>query len=170
MEEWSQRPWLWAPILPLDAAADYANFWDVDRVQVEREPSGKLPQMYADMMGWPQQAEAVAGVFHALSPEDQSRVAIFFTKKLRLPRPALWIIFGPSLGLPSCHQRPQIIIIICGVRSKTLGEVVIVVGMLLDDLKPLFDQIELAATINYEYAIPGKKNNLPVYNLQEAGK
>jgi len=42
------------------------------------------------------------------------------------------------------------------------GEVVIAVGMPLDNLKPLFDQIELAATINNEYAIP-EENNLPVY-------
>ncbi len=32
------------PILPLDAAVAYANFWDVEHVQVEKEPSGKLPQ------------------------------------------------------------------------------------------------------------------------------
>jgi len=36
------------------------------------------------------------------------------------------------------------------------------VGMPLESLKPLFDQIELAATINYDYAIP-EENNLPVY-------
>src|SRR5579863_3589214 len=60
------------PILPLDAAADYAKFWDVDHVKVEKGSSGKLPQMYADMMGWPQQAEVVAGIFHSLSPAEQS--------------------------------------------------------------------------------------------------
>ena len=145
------------PILPLDVAAEYAKFWDVERVQVEKEPSGKLPQMYADMMGWPQQAEAVAGVFHALSPEDQSRVAIF-TKNYGQAGAVDY--FGPSLGLPhaiSGHNNYYL----WGPQQNT-GEVVIVVGMPLDDLKPLFDQIELAATINYEYAIP-EENNLPVY-------
>lgn len=145
------------PILPLDAAAAYANFWDVERVQVETEPSGKLPQMYADMMGWPQQAEVVAGVFHALSPEDQSRVAIF-TKNYG--QAGAIDYFGPTLGLPhaiSGHNNYYI----WGPQQYT-GEVVIAVGMPLDNLKPLFAEIELAATINYEYAIP-EENNLPVY-------
>jgi hypothetical protein len=145
------------PILPLDAAAEYANFWNVDRVQVEREPSGKLPQMYADMMGWPQQAGVVAGVFHALSPEDQSLAAIL-TKNYG--QAGAIDYFGPSLGLPhaiSGHNNYYL----WGPQQYT-GEVVIAVGMPLEDLKPLFGQIELAATINYEYAIP-EENNLPIY-------
>ncbi len=39
---------------------------------------------------------------------------------------------------------------------------VIAVGMPLEDLKPIFGEIELAATIDNEYAIP-EENNLPVY-------
>jgi hypothetical protein len=145
------------PILPLDTAAEYAKFWDVDRVQVEREPSGKLPQMYADMMGWRQQAQVVAAVFHALSPEEQSRAAIF-TKNYG--QAGAIDYFGPALGLPhaiSGHNN----YFLWGPQQYT-GEVVIAVGMPLDNLKPLFDQIELAATINNEYAIP-EENNLPVY-------
>jgi hypothetical protein len=145
------------PILPLDDAAAYAKFWDVDRVQVEVEPSGKLPQMYADMMGWPQQAETVAGVFRSLSPGDQSRVAILAKN---YGQAGAIDYFGPALGLPhaiSGHNNYYL----WGPQQYT-GEVVIAVGMPIDALKPLFGQIELAATINYEYAIP-EENNLPVY-------
>jgi hypothetical protein len=145
------------PILPLDAAAEYANFWDVNHVQVEKEPSGKLPQMYADMMGWPQQADIVAGVFHSLSPEDQSRVAILAKN---YGQAGAIDYFGPALGLPhaiSGHNNYYL----WGPQQYT-GEVVIAVGMPLEDLKPIFGQIELAATINNEYAIP-EENNLPVY-------
>jgi hypothetical protein len=145
------------PILPLDVAAAYAKFWDVERVQVEREPSGKLPQMYADMMGWPQQADVVAGVFHTLSPDDQARVAIL-TKNYG--QAGAIDYFGQALGLPhaiSGHNN----YFLWGPQEYT-GEVVIAVGMPLDDLKATFDQIDQAATINYEYAIP-EENNLPVY-------
>src|SRR5882672_1919971 len=86
------------PILPLDAAASYANFWDVNRVRVEVEPSGKLPQFFADMMGWPQQAEVVAGVFHSLPAEDQTRVAILAKN---YGQAGAIDYFGPSYGLPS---------------------------------------------------------------------
>ena len=145
------------PILPLEAAARYAKFWDVDRVQVEVEPSGKLPQMYADMMGWPQQAETVANVFRSLSPGDQSRVAILAKN---YGQAGAIDYFGPALGLPhaiSGHNNYYL----WGPQQYT-GEVVIAVGMPLEDLKAIFGEIDLAATINYEYAIP-EENNLPVY-------
>jgi hypothetical protein len=145
------------PILRLDAAAGYAKFWDVDRVQVEKEPSGKLPQMYADMMGWPQQAETVAGVFHSLTPADQTRVAILAKN---YGQAGAIDYFGPALGLPhaiSGHNNYYL----WGPQQNS-GEVVIAVGMPVDDLKAVFGQIDLAATINNEYAIP-EENNLPVY-------
>ncbi len=145
------------PILPLDRAAAYAKFWDVDRVQVEKEPSGKLPQMYADMMGWPQQAETVASVFKSLSPGDQSKAAIL-TKNYGQAGAVDY--FGPALGLPhaiSGHNNYYL----WGPQQYT-GEVVVAVGMPLEVLKTMFGQIDLAATINNEYAIP-EENNLPVY-------
>jgi hypothetical protein len=113
--------------------------------------------MYADMMGWPQQADVVAGVFHTLSPDDQARVAIL-TKNYG--QAGAIDYFGQALGLPhaiSGHNN----YFLWGPQEYT-GEVVIAVGMPLDDLKATFDQIDQAATINYEYAIP-EENNLPVY-------
>jgi hypothetical protein len=113
--------------------------------------------MYADMMGWPQQAETVAGVFQSLSPSDQSRAAILAKN---YGQAGAIDYFGPALGLPhaiSGHNNYYL----WGPQQYT-GEVIIAVGMPLDVLKPLFGQIELAATINYEYAIP-EENNLPVY-------
>ena len=145
------------PILPLEAAAQYANFWDVDRVQVEREPSGKLPQMYADMMGWPQQAEVVAGVFQSLSADEQSRVAILAEN---YGEAGAIDYFGPALGLPhaiSGHNNYYL----WGPQRYT-GDVVIAVGMPLQVLKTIFGQVDVAATINDDYAIP-EESNLTVY-------
>jgi len=145
------------PVLPLDAEAAYSKFWDVDRVKVEKDPSGKLPQMYADMMGWPQQAETVAGVFKSLSPGEQSRAAILAKN---YGQAGAIDYFGPSLGLPraiSGHNN----YFLWGPQQYT-GEVVIAVGMPLDDLRAMFDQIDLVATIHNEYAIPAE-DNLPVY-------
>jgi len=157
------------PILPLDRAAAYANFWDVKSVRVETSPSGKLPQLFADMMGWPQQVDIVAGVFRSLSADEQKRVAILARN---YGQAGAIDYFGPSQGLPraiSGHNNYYL----WGPRQYD-GEVVIAVGMPIDDLKPLFGQIDLAATINDDYAIP-EENNVPVYicrrpkiNLQQA--
>jgi hypothetical protein len=145
------------PILPLHAVVAYSNFWDVQDVQVETEPSGKLPQMFADMMGWPQQVDAVAGVFQSLSSEDQSRVAILADN---YGQAGAIDYFGPSRGLPHA---------ISGHNSYYLwgpqqydGQVVITVGIPIEKLKPIFDQIDLGAAITNEYAMP-QETNLPVY-------
>jgi hypothetical protein len=44
--------------------------------------------------------------------------------------------------------------------------VVITVGIPIENLRPLFGHILLAATIQNEYAIP-EENNLPVYVCRE---
>ncbi len=121
------------PILPLNAAVAYANFWDVKSISVEKQPSGKLPQLFADMMGWPQQAEVVAGVFQSLSVEDQSRVAIL-TKNYG--QAGAIDYFGPSYGLPhaiSGHNNYYL----WGPQHFS-GDVVIAVGMPLKELTSLF--------------------------------
>jgi hypothetical protein len=149
------------PILPLDAAASYANFWDVNRVRVEVEPSGKLPQFFADMMGWQQQVEVVAGVFKSLPAGDQPKAAILARN---YGQAGAIEYFGPSYGLPrpiSGHNNYYL----WGPQQYT-GEVVITVGIPIEKLQPLFNRIELAATIGNEYAIP-EENNVPVYICRE---
>jgi hypothetical protein len=149
------------PILPLDTAASYANFWDVNRVRVEVQPSGKLPQFFADMMGWQQQVGVVADVFHSLSVADQSKAAILARN---YGQAGAIEYFGPSYGLPrpiSGHNNYYL----WGPQQYT-GEVVVTVGIPLDKLQPLFNHIDLAATIQNEYAIP-EENNVPVYICRE---
>ena len=149
------------PILPLDTAASYANFWDVNRVRVEVEPSGKLPQFFADMMGWQQQVATVADVFHSLPAADQSKAAILARN---YGQAGAIEYFGQSYGLPrpiSGHNNYYL----WGPQQYT-GEVVVTVGIPIEKLQPLFNHIELAATIRNEYAIP-EENNLPVYICRE---
>jgi 4-amino-4-deoxy-L-arabinose transferase-like glycosyltransferase len=149
------------PILPVDTAVAYANFWDVKRVQVEKEPSGKLPQLYADMMGWQQQVDVVAGVFHSLPADDQPKASILARN---YGQAGAIDYFGPAYGLPNAisgHNNYYL----WGPRQYT-GEVVVSVGIPIEKLQSLFSHIELAATIQNEYAIP-EENNLPVYICRE---
>jgi len=149
------------PILPLDTAAAYANFWDVNSVRVEVQPSGKLPQFFADMMGWQHQVEVVAGVFHSLPAADQAKTAILARN---YGQAGAIEYFGPSYGLPrpiSGHNNYYL----WGPQHYT-GEVVVTVGMPIETLQKLFNHVELAATIEDDYAIP-EENNLPVYICRE---
>ena len=149
------------PILPLETAVAYANFWDVNRVRVEIQPSGKLPQFFADMMGWQQQVDVVAGVFQSLPADDRPKVAILTRN---YGQAGAIEYFGPSYGLPrpiSGHNNYYL----WGPQQYT-GEVVITVGIPIEKLQPLFQHIELAATIRNDYAIP-EENNLPIYICRE---
>ena len=149
------------PILPLETAVAYANFWDVNRVRVEIQPSGKLPQFFADMMGWQQQVDVVAGVFQSLPADDQPKAAILTRN---YGQAGAIEYFGASYGLPrpiSGHNNYYL----WGPQQYT-GEVVITVGIPMEKLQPLFQHIELAATIRNDYAIP-EENNLPIYICRE---
>jgi hypothetical protein len=149
------------PILPLETAAAYANFWDVNRVRVEIQPSGKLPQFFADMMGWQQQVDVVAGVFQSLPADDQPKAAILTRN---YGQAGAIEYFGPSYGLPrpiSGHNN----YFLWGPQQYT-GEVVIAVGIPIEKLQPLFHHIELAATIRNDYAIP-EENNVPIFICRE---
>ncbi len=66
---------LGVPILPPVSMARYAAALGVG---TETNTGGRLalPQDYADMLGWPEQAAAVARVFHTLPLADQARTAI----------------------------------------------------------------------------------------------
>jgi hypothetical protein len=149
------------PVLPLDTAADYANFWNVDRVRVEVEPSGKLPQLFADMMGWQQQVDVVAGVFRSLPVGDQPKAAILTGN---YGQAGAIDYFGSVYGLPNAisgHNNYYL----WGPRQYT-GEVVISYGIPIEKLRTLFGDIQQVATIRSEYAIP-EENNLPVYICRE---
>jgi hypothetical protein len=53
--------------------------------------------MYADMMGWSQQAEVIAGVFKSLPVGDQAGVAILAGN---YGQAGAIDYFGPAMGLP----------------------------------------------------------------------
>ena len=109
---------------------------------------GRLPQDYADMLGWEEQVAAVAGVYHAL-PEAERRRAVlvagnygeagaldFHGARHGLPRavsPAgsYWF-FGPG-HLP--------------------GEVLITIGVPRDALASYYDSLQVATRITHPWAV-----------------
>ncbi len=149
------------PILPVEALARYASFWQVERVRVEDRERGKLPQLFAEMFGWEEQVATLARVYRRLSPEEQARAAILGAN---YGQAAAIDYFGPRYGLPKAIS-PHNGYYLWGPRDYT-GEVVISVGLELDEVRPFFGRIEHAAMIAHEYAMPDE-NNLAVYILRD---
>lgn len=126
------------PVLPVDAFVRYAAALGLKPGTEERKALGRLPQFYADMHGWREMAEAVAGVARSLPPEDRAKACVFgqnygeaaaieyFARDLDLP-PAIsghnsYWLWGPG---------------------RCTGEVIVVIGDRRERLEELFEDVRL---------------------------
>ena len=136
------------PVLSLEAFVRYQSHSPLQPKPTERSFVGTvLPQYYADELPWQEQVAAVARVYHSLSPEEQSKTAIFCDN---YGQAGAIDFFGPRYGLPkalSGHQN----YFLWGPRNYT-GAIVILVGQSESDARKEFASVEVAATLNIPYA------------------
>lgn len=146
------------PLLPPPQMALYARRLGIGAVtQTNRGQTLQLPQDYADMLGWEAQVQAVAKVFHALTPKEQRTAAVygnnygeagaldFYRHRYDLP-PAVsdagsfWF-FGPG-------DRPGDPLVTIGVDSMDLGR--------------YYDTLIVAAHVTNRWTVP-EEQDLTVY-------
>jgi hypothetical protein len=136
------------PVLPIEQFVRYQSHLPFEVPKTETSFIGEtLPQYYADEFPWPGMVEAVARVYHSLTPEEQKRTAIFGNN---YGQAAAIDFFGPQYGLPkaiSGHQN----YFLWGPRDHT-GDIVIVLGDEENDAREHFDSVKVAATLNNPYA------------------
>lgn len=137
------------PVFPLDAFVRYQARLGIQSAKTERSFEGAvLPQYYADELPWRDMVAAVARVYHSLTPEEQSKTAIFGDN---YGEAAAVDFFGPQYGLPqaiSGHQN----YFLWGPRNYT-GEIVIVIGESEEDVREGFASVEVGATLHNPYAL-----------------
>ncbi len=143
------------PVLPVETYLRiYSGF---SGPPTERHRMGPLPQMYADMHGWPEMAATVARVYHTLSPEEKTRTAIYCSN---YGEAGAVDFFGPQLGLPkaiSGHNNYYL----WGPPQHPV-EIVITVGEPREDVLETFEQVEEAARFEHPYAMPYEQRH-PIY-------
>lgn len=145
------------PILPVESYIRYSAALGIVPHTSEAKRLDKLPQFYADMFGWQDKAEAVAKVFHSLTPEEQAKCAIAADNYGRC---GAIDFYGPSYGLPKSIGRHNSYWI-WGPRDYT-GELVLVLGGDLEDKRASFQSVEVAGVVHSEYCMP-YENNLRIY-------
>jgi hypothetical protein len=137
------------PVLSLSAFVRYQSHLPIQPAKTERSFAGAvLPQYYADELPWEDMVAAVARVYHSLSPEDQTKAAIFGNN---YGEAAAVDFFGPKYGLPpsiSGHQN----YFYWGPRNYT-GEIMIVLGDTVEGARRQFASVEVGATLNNPYAL-----------------
>jgi Dolichyl-phosphate-mannose-protein mannosyltransferase len=144
------------PVLPIDSFIRYQSHLPFEVPKTETSFVGEtLPQYYADEFPWPGMVEAVARVYHSLTPEEQQRTAIFANN---YGQAAAIDFFGPQYGLPKSISGHQTYFL-WGPRNYT-GDIVIVLGDEESDAQEHFDSVAVAATLNNPYAY--RYENLPV--------
>src|SRR5438132_7027029 len=66
-----------SPILSPEGAIAYQKKLGFAPPEAENQPTGPLPQYFADEFGWEEMARETAHVYKSLSPDEQARTAIF---------------------------------------------------------------------------------------------
>ena len=145
------------PIFPVAAAARYARFWAVEKVRVEVQPVGDLPQLFADMFGWENQVATAAAVLRQLPPQEQQRATILTGG---YGEAAAVDFFGARYGLPKavCAENAYYL---WGPRDAG-NDVVIAYGINRQKLGSVFEDIQEVQVIRSAHAMPDE-TNLPVY-------
>ena len=145
------------PVLPVESYIRYAAAIGVEPTSGERDKPGKLPQHFADMFGWEEMAATVAGVYRELSPEEQSKCAIFGQN---YGQAGAIDFFGKAYGLPdaiSGHNNYWI----WGPGDRDI-EVVIIIGGNEEDHDSFFEECSIRAVHRNEYA-RSFETNLNIY-------
>jgi Dolichyl-phosphate-mannose-protein mannosyltransferase len=146
------------PVLPVDALAKITGTVDGNAgIDSEALGTSQVPQTFAFRQGWEEMAKTIARVHRDLTPAEQARSCILAGN---FGEAGALEFFGPKYFLPrviSGHNNYYI----WGTRGCS-GSVIISVGVPLERLEAVFNDIEQEDMVTCEYCMPNE-NNLPVY-------
>ncbi|GAC1549944.1 MAG: glycosyltransferase family 39 protein [Vulcanimicrobiaceae bacterium] len=145
------------PLLPLGAFERYERVLDFRGIKMEKHPEGRVPQHFADMLGWDALVAATARATQALTPAER-RAAVILTRDYG--QASAIDFFGPKRGLPraiSGHNN----YFLYGPRGAS-GAVVLTIGFDASRLRGEFARVERVATYHDDYVLPDF-NDLPIY-------
>jgi len=92
------------PVLSVPSFLAYEQKLGIHAQRFEHNQPAVLPQIYADMFGWPQMVQRVAAFYRTLPPDVQRQTAIFANN---YGEAGAIDFFGPKYGLPKAiggHQ------------------------------------------------------------------
>jgi hypothetical protein len=138
------------PVLPIETYIRYQAHLPFGVPKSEHnQDAATLPQHYADEFGWEEMVARVATLYHSLSPEEQSKTAIFASN---YGEAGAIDFFGSRYGLPKAictHQN----YFLWGPRDYT-GEIVIRIGKKPEDARDYYESVSVAATLDNPYSMP----------------
>jgi hypothetical protein len=142
------------PILPINRYLQFQELLPFALPRSEHSHMGTpLPQHYADEFGWEEMVAATAQVYHGLSPQEQTKTAIFANN---YGEAAAIDFFGPNYGLPKAISGHQTYFY-WGPRYYT-GEIVIVLGSANpDNDRKYFESVQVVTELHNAYSLPSEQ-------------
>lgn len=93
-----------APVLSPETYVHYQTAIGFEPPKAENQPTGPLPQHFADEFGWAEMTQEVARVYNALPPEQRAKTAIFANS---YGQAGAIDFFGKKYGLPKAISNHQ---------------------------------------------------------------
>jgi hypothetical protein len=93
-----------APVLSAETYIRYQKAIGLDPFKAENQPTGPLPQYFADEFGWEEMVQEVSRVYNALPPERRAVTAIFANS---YGQAGAIDFFGKKYGLPKAISNHQ---------------------------------------------------------------
>lgn len=140
------------PVLPPQQMAGYAAAVGLG-TETNKGERIELPQDYADMLGWEEQAAETARVYAALSPAEQDQVAIVGTN---YGRAGAHDHLATPLGLPPAVA-PVGSYWYFGAGERP-GTIAIVIGGERDELADFYGSVEPAGRVTGELRVPEERD------------
>jgi hypothetical protein len=146
------------PVVPPEPMARFAGALGITTaVRTNQGEYLPLPQDYADMLGWREQAEAVARVYGTLTPAEQATAVLFGGN---YGQAGALDFYGRELGLPP-------VVSLAGSfynfgPGERAGAVIIFLGVEIENIDPSFcASLELADRVVNPWGVP-EERDVPV--------
>jgi 4-amino-4-deoxy-L-arabinose transferase-like glycosyltransferase len=142
------------PVIPPDRMARYVQA--IGATPALRTNTGeldRLPQDYADMLGWEEQVRAVAEVYRRLPPADRERAVLLGAN---YGEAGALDLFGPRYGLPAVVS-PAGSFWFFGPGTRP-GQVLVTIGVDRSRLEREFDSVETAGRVTSPWSVAEERD------------
>jgi 4-amino-4-deoxy-L-arabinose transferase-like glycosyltransferase len=142
------------PILPPEDMARYARaIGATAALRTNTGEAERLPQDFADMIGWEEQVRAVAAVYRSLPAADRERAVLVAGN---YGEAGALDFFGPRYGLPAVVS-PTGSYWFFGPGQKP-GDIVVAIGAERVDLQPLFRAVEARGRVTSGWSVAEERD------------
>lgn len=145
------------PILSVDSTLKVLEMAGLNADSGENHEIGPLPQHFADMHGWPEMVEKVAGVYNRLTPEEKKECIIFATN---YGVTGAINFLGKKYNLPRAYSNHNSHFF--WPPEKDSGKIIIIIGGSKEDHIKNFREVTEMARTRHPYAMPYESNK-PIY-------